>query len=518
MSGIGILPVVLAWGAISAFFYSWYYARHSVPLPPGPKGLPLLGNALDLRNTSAFWLKFAEYADQYGPIITVNILHKKHIVISDPELASELFEKRGSNYAGRRISEMIKLTGYDKTIAQLQYGPTLKRYRAWLHRELNNRASMNYLPLQHHEIRKFMRRLVENPEDFLNATRLMSSSVFLRIAYGYDVKSDDDRFVQNAKLATAAFSETMQPTRWAVDMFPPLRYLPVWFPLATFHRRAREIKHAESVHREEPFAYLEKQLAEGTAEPSFASKLLQFEDGKHINGEDKEHIKYLASALYAGGAGNTVSALESFFLAMTLYPDVQAKARAEIDAYCKQRTIDGYSAKMISFEDRPNLPYTSAVVRELYRWHPSLHMTGYQSGSKDDINVVSSGQTYRIPARSFVIVNMWKIMHDPKVYVEPDRFMPERYLVTNPPPEPETYAFGFGRRVCPGIAITQQTLWIAVSNILTNFYIKKSRDKNGVEITPEERYSTDLSSHPLPFLCTIVPREGCEEWLLRETE
>ncbi|KAG9081025.1 hypothetical protein FRC06_005899, partial [Ceratobasidium sp. 370] len=260
MSGTSILPAILAGGVISALFYSWYNSKQSIPLPPGPKGLPLLGSALDLRNADAFWLKFAEYADQYGPIITVNILHKQHIVVSDPELASELFDKRGSNYSDRRISEMIKLTGYDKTIAQLQYGPTLKRYRALLHRELNNRAAMNYLPLQYHEVRKFMRRLVEKPKDFLNAARLMSSSVFIRIAYGYEVKSDDDRFVKNARLATAAFSETMQPTKWAVDMFPPLRYLPVWFPLATFHHRARDIKHAESVHREEPFAYLEKQL------------------------------------------------------------------------------------------------------------------------------------------------------------------------------------------------------------------------------------------------------------------
>ncbi|KAG8703982.1 hypothetical protein FRC09_003840 [Ceratobasidium sp. 395] len=331
----------------------------------------------------------------------------------------------------------------------------------------------------------------------------MSSSVFIRIAYGYEVKSDDDRFVRNAKLATAGFSETMQPTRWAVDMFPPLRYLPEWFPLASFHRRAQHLKHLEAVHREEPFTYLENQMVEGTAEPSFASKLLQQEDGKPISAEDREHIKYLASALYAGGAGNTTSALESFFLAMTLYPDVQAKAQAELAAYLEQSAFEGRSSRMISYEDRPNLPYTSAIVRELYRWHPSLHMTGHQSSSEDD-TVISRGRVYRIPARSFVIVNMWKIMHNPKVYPEPSRFMPERYLVANPPPEPENYAFGFGRRICPGIATTQQTLWIA---------IRKFKDENGVEITPEERYSTDLSSHPLPFVCTITPREGCKEWL-----
>lgn len=39
-----------------------------------------------------------------------------------------------------------------------------------------------------------------------------------------------------------------------------------------------------------------------------------------------------------------------------------------------------------------------------------------------------------------------QILHNPDVYHEPERFMPDRYLVVNPPPDPESYAFGFGRR------------------------------------------------------------------------
>ncbi|KAG8683621.1 hypothetical protein FRC08_014176 [Ceratobasidium sp. 394] len=226
-------------------------------------------------------------------------------------------------------------------------------------------------------------------------------------------------------------------------------------------------------------------------------------------------IKNTASTLYSGGSDTTVSAVQSFFLAMTLYPQVQTKAQTEIAEYLERKPA---SEKMILPADRPNLPYTSALVRELLRWHPVICMVAHQSGELDDENVVSGGMTYRIPAKSMVIANTWKMLHDPEVYHEPERFTPERYLVANPPPEPENYAFGFGRRICPGIHIAQQSMWISVSNTLANFTITKAKDEDGSEITPEERYSNGIFSHPLPFECSILPREDREGWLREVSE
>jgi len=59
----------------------------------------------------------------------------------------------------------------------------------------------------------------------------------------------------------------------------------------------------------------------------------------------------------------TVSAVQSFFLAMALYPEVQKKAQMEID------TLIG-NTRLPDFTDRNALPYTNAIVKEAMRWQP----------------------------------------------------------------------------------------------------------------------------------------------------
>lgn len=52
---------------------------------------------------------------------------------------------------------------------------------------------------------------------------------------------------------------------------------------------------------------------------------------------------------------------------MTLYPEVQKTAQAELDA------VIG-SDRLPSFSDRPQLPYLEAVLKEVLRWNPVAPM------------------------------------------------------------------------------------------------------------------------------------------------
>lgn len=68
--------------------------------------------------------------------------------------------------------------------------------------------------------------------------------------------------------------------------------------------------------------------------------------------------------------------------------------------------------------------------------------------------------------------------HDDAVYPDPFMFKPERFMGPNPNPDP-TFIFGFGRRICPGRFLAQESLFIDVASLLATFNIKPFVNDDG---------------------------------------
>ncbi|KAF5343597.1 hypothetical protein D9757_013684 [Collybiopsis confluens] len=68
-------------------------------LPPGPRGLPFLGNALDLSQHQ--WLKFTEWRKDYGEIVYVSALGQPIIVLNSQKVAADLLDRRAAIYSDR---------------------------------------------------------------------------------------------------------------------------------------------------------------------------------------------------------------------------------------------------------------------------------------------------------------------------------------------------------------------------------------------------------------------------------
>ncbi len=83
----------------------------------------------------------------------------------------------------------------------------------------------------------------------------------------------------------------------------------------------------------------------------------------------------ISSSLFPLALKQTVSAIYSFFIAMQLYPEVQSKAQAEIDA-----VVGPDRMPMIS--DRPHLPYIDAMVKEVLRWNAVVPLCKLDSFSR----------------------------------------------------------------------------------------------------------------------------------------
>ncbi len=80
-----------------------------------------------------------------------------------------------------------------------------------------------------------------------------------------------------------------------------------------------------------------------------------------------------------------------------------------------------------------------------------------------------------IPGGATVISNIWEILRALKEYEDPFTFKPEHFIVGNAPTDPHTYAFGFGRRMCPGNDVASDTAFMSIACTLHCFDISKAR-------------------------------------------
>ncbi|KAG1737311.1 cytochrome P450 [Suillus lakei] len=258
------------------------------------------------------------------------------------------------------------------------------------------------------------------------------------------------------------FSLGSTPGTFIADFVPFLVKVPEWFPGAGFKRLAREWHDTLEEMVSAPYKFVMDQMVTNICKfceyglifnfyrllalPRSLSPRICWEAGL-CQQEDEHHVKWSAATLYAGASDTVVSTIYSFFLAMMLFPDVQKKAQAEIDA--------------------------RQLAKEALRWHV-VAPTGFpHCVTEDDIH-----DGYYIPKGG-----------------------------KKPETEPRTICFGFGRRICPGIHLAEASVWLSAAMSLAVFDISKAVE-NGVEITPEVDPLSGTISHPKPFKCSIKPRSA----------
>ena len=251
------------------------------------------------------------------------------------------------------------------------------------------------------ECRRFLLRVINDPQRVLKHIQTAVGASIVRIAYGYSIEpSGRDPLLQITHEGIAQISMAAQPGAFIVDVLPFLRHLPTWFPGARgFHSTAKHFRETVTELVEKPYAFVKAKMAAGDAQPCYVSALLEKYDkeGQGLTPEQEFVIKWSASSLYTGGADTTNSSIQSFFLAMLLHPHVLQRARAEVDA-----VTGGPGVRLPNFKDRDRLPYVNAIVQEVLRWAPVAPM-GLPHVNMEEVDY----EGYRIPKGSIVMPNIW---------------------------------------------------------------------------------------------------------------
>ncbi|KAH7923690.1 cytochrome P450 [Leucogyrophana mollusca] len=480
-----------------------------LPLPPGPPGIPLLGNVLDI-NTAEPWLTYTEWREKYGEIVYSQLLGQPYIVINSTRVARALLDQRSAKYSGRPALAIYKLFSVDCMTGLLGYTDELRLHRKLFHQTLRAEAAAKYQALYLRKARELPERSDQTPLLFFR----FAASVIMAVTYGYETLPQDDPYVTRVQELINIITTVALPERAALlAAFPFLARLPAWFPGLSFKGLAPHCRQLMNQVKDIPFEYTRKALAAGTAPPSMVAGFLQnqMEHAENTSGHQADlerSMKDTAASVFIGGAETTSSTLLTFILALVLYPRVQERACAEIDAVLG-------SARLPTFDDRSSLPYVEAVLREVLRWH-----NGVPLGLPHATTASDTFEGYYIPKDAIVIFNAWGMSHSSSDPDDDTRFNPDRHFLPDGKLSPHTAftadpAFGFGRRICPGRFFADGSAWAAIVTILSVLRIAKAKDAEGKEIEVKPEFTTGSAVRPVPFRCAVMGRSAEREMCLQ---
>ncbi|KAG8215888.1 cytochrome P450 [Butyriboletus roseoflavus] len=461
------------------------------PLPPGPAPIPFFGNVLGL-NRDAPYLTYTAWSKKYGDIVYTRVLGQDVIVLNSEEVAIELLEKRSHKYSDRPVFSAADLFGFEWASSLARYGSRFRLHRRLLHQAFHAKAALTYRQKQLQRAYEMLTHLIDDPTRYEAHFTTFSAAVVMAVTYGYDMKKGDT-FVTSMQRAADIFLRVVTPELSVLNtVFPFMKALPVWFPGMGFKSKAAKCRYLVSEALNAPYAWVKRRVEEGDPTPSMVADAIT----RYRLDDDSEYpelvqaTKDSAGTLYAASVETTNSILVVFVYLMMNHPEVQQRAQSEIDRVVGQQRLP-------DFEDRPSLPYVDAVLRETMRWHP-VGPTVHHATIEDDVY-----RGYHIPQGATILANIWAISHDEKKYPNPEVFMPERFLQRDGTLNEDKipWAFGFGRRICPGRHVADASLWSAMAGMLALFTIEKTEGSENV------KWTTGLSVHPLPFPCRFVPRD-----------
>ncbi|KAG8911965.1 hypothetical protein FRC02_006233 [Tulasnella sp. 418] len=196
-------------------------------LPPGPPTTPVLGNIAILPKTNTY-VKFNEWAKQYGEMLSLKVGPKTIIVLSSPDAVFQVMEKNGLITANKPSkAHTLRVFGEDGFLTIVQYGPLYRTWRRAANEMMSLSACERLAPIQLGEASQLLVGFLDRPEDFFEEIKRTVLSVAFSVFFGVRSPSMSLPEPQTFLRATEKVFQLSAPGAYPpVDLIPILHYLP----------------------------------------------------------------------------------------------------------------------------------------------------------------------------------------------------------------------------------------------------------------------------------------------------
>lgn len=190
--------------------------------------------------------------------------------------------------------------------------------------------------------------------------------------------------------------------------------------------------------------------------------------------------------------------MEWTFSLLLNHPEVLKKAQTEID----NRVGHG---RLLDETDLVHLPFLRNIINESMRMYPAVPLL-VPHESSDDCKVGG----FHVPRGTMLLVNMWSIQNDPKIWVDPRKFKPERFEgVEGARDGFRSMPFGSGRRGCPGEGLGLRMIGLTLGSLIQCFeWERPSKElidmREGIGFTMPKAQQLIAKCHPRPIMLKLL--------------
>ncbi|KAJ3034041.1 hypothetical protein HDV00_005495 [Rhizophlyctis rosea] len=437
---------------------------------PGPPGLPILGNLHQLGTNPS--KTFTKWTETYGPIYKIQMGRVPAIIVNSRETAHDLMTAKGGNVSGRMFSQVAQLA-FDGRMMGLQSSDS-KMWTAQKKLIFAGTSSKQALKrswnVVDRESREMLLDFLERGQggnvdlDPVFIFKRFSFNTILNVALGQRTTSLKDPLLHAVDTFMEGFADAMDPAKSIGDFIPLLKWIPTKATAAALHLKK---------HGRKTFLPMVEDMKHRVAAGEDVDCLLA--DALKTGSEylqNSEDLCWMTGGLLSAGYETTATTMEYISLYLAANLEVQKRLQDEIDSVVGPDRVPDLEDVSIA-----KMPYLHATIKETMRLSPPL-LLGFP-------HLVTSPETYlshSIPAGTLIIANIPHIASELPPHASPlSSFDPSRFVERTAPIASDSanatthdvFAFGFGRRMCPGRHLAERELVVGMARFFWGFEVGK---------------------------------------------
>ncbi|XVE86697.1 hypothetical protein DITRI_Ditri18aG0054900 [Diplodiscus trichospermus] len=470
---------ILAITAAIFFFQAltWKRSAKYKRLPPGPRGLPFLGNLFMIGNKPHHDLR--QLAQKYGPIMHLRLALMPVIVVSSPEAAELFLKTYDLVFASRPPHEGSKLVAYNQqNLAFSPYGSYWRNVRKMCTLELLSNLKINsFKPMRKEELHLLIHNIKEAASacvtvDLSAKVLSLSTDISCRMVLGKKYGVNEKGFeaiIREAMQLGAAFN--------LADYIPQIKAL----DLQGLTKRLKTIAKA----LDDLFEKLIEEHVQSKDEnrtKDFVDVMLGYMESDETAEYrmERDAIKAIILDMLAAAMDTSAAAIEWTLSELIRHPRVTKKVQKELE------NVVGME-RMVEESDLEKLEYFDMVVKESFRLHPVAPLL-VPHASMEDCTV----NGFDIPKNSRIFINTWAIGRDKNVWTDAEKFYPERFVGSDIDLRGRNFQlipFGSGRRGCPGMQLGLTIVRLVVAQLVHCFDWELPDDMLATDLDMTEAFS-----------------------------